>query len=146
MAVIKRTTSRHLLCPTLVSCWSIDLSSFITEPKKFAIFIFTSRHTVKRSNFTLSLNYLSYLSSFDRKLQMSLSLSQSMHDFLGILQRSFTQVEIVDLKKIKLLILLGHHSYNDLAGCYEFRTRRYCPKEYGFPPFLVINKVSISSI
>jgi len=40
---------------------------------------------------------------------MSFSLSQGMHDFRGVLQRSFTQVEIIDLKNIKEL---GHHSYN----------------------------------
>jgi len=43
-----------------------------------------------------------------------------MHYFLGVLQGSFTQVEIVDLKDNKeLLILLEHHSYNLGATRFE---------------------------
>ena len=33
---------RIFLCPTLVSCWSIHISHFITELKKFTVFIHSS--------------------------------------------------------------------------------------------------------
>ena len=53
---------------------------------------------------------------------MSFSLSQSMYDFHCVFWRRFTQIEIVDLKNIKeLLILLGHHSYNFGGTSFESR-------------------------
>lgn len=118
----------------------------------------TSRHNVKQGNLTLSINYLSYLSSLDGKRQMSFSLSQSMYDFRCILRRSFTQVEIVDLKNIKeLLILVGHQSYNFGATSFESREilsnigfialscARHA-RDNGFTAVLVIKRLSILAI